>query len=125
MKIGGITIRTNPILHSITTKSIAYRIEHKNKVLVYTGDTDYCNKVVEVARNADALLIECSFPDNKKRCAHLTPSLAGKIAKQAKVKQVILTHFYPEVLKTDIKKQCCKEFKGVIILAEDKMKFII
>ena len=125
IKIKNITIKTNGIKHSSTTKSIAYRIEHKNRALVYAGDAAYCNEAVEIAANADALLIECSFPDNKKMEGHLTPSLAGKIASKAKVKTLILTHFYPQALKADIKKQCRKEFKGKIILAKDMMSINI
>ena len=122
VNINDIQIKTKEIKHSTTTKSIAYRIEHKNKVFVYTGDTECCNETIEIARNADVLLIECSLPDNKKAKGHLTPSSAGKIASIANVKKLILTHFYPEVLKTNIKKECSKEFKGHIILAKDKMK---
>ena len=125
IKIKNITISTNEIKHSSTTKSIAYRVEHKNKVVVYTGDTEYCNEAIEIAENADALLIECSFPDSKKVKEHLTPSLAGRIAAKAAVKTLILTHFYPEVLKTNIKKQCEKVFSGKIILAKDKMRINI
>lgn len=119
IKINNIKIKTKLIKHSTTTKSIAYRIEHKNKILVYTGDTEYCDETIEIARNADVMLIECSLPDKVE--GHLTPSLAGKIAKLANVKNIILTHFYPQVLKTNIKKQCSREFSGKIILAKDKM----
>ena len=121
IKIRNINIKTSETKHSTTTKSVIYRIEHKGKTLVYTGDTDYCKEVVEIAKNADVLLIECSFPNNKKIEGHLTPALAGKIASEANVKSVILTHFCPEVLKTNIKKACLKEFNGKIILAKDKM----
>ena len=125
IKINNITIKTYPVIHSSTTKSVAYRIEHKDKTLVYAGDVDYCNEIIEIAKNADFLLIECSLPNNKKMEGHLTPSLAGKSASKANVKTLILTHFTPEVLKTNIKKDCSKEFKGKIILAKDKMKINI
>ncbi len=125
VEIGDIQITTHKVRHSSTTRSIAYRIEHKNKIFVYSGDTEYCDEIIEIARNADALLIECSFPDNKNADGHLTPSLAGEIAARANAKKLILTHFYPEVLKTNIKKQCRKEFKGKIVLADDKMGIIV
>ncbi|MBI2658736.1 ribonuclease Z, partial [Candidatus Woesearchaeota archaeon] len=66
IKIKNTTISTDEIRHSSTTKSIAYRIKHKNKALVYAGDAEYCSEVIKIAKNADALLIECSLPDNKK-----------------------------------------------------------
>lgn len=121
IRIGNAAIKTCPVRHSSTTKSIAYRIEHKNRVFAYTGDTGYCDESSEIARNADVLMTECSVPDGKKTEGHLTPPMAGKIASKANAKTLVLTHFYPEVLKTDIKKCCRKEFDGKIILAEDKM----
>lgn len=121
IKIGNVTIKTYEIKHSSTTKSIAYRFEFKNKSFVYTGDAEYQESIAQIAKNCDALLTECSLPDNKKEKGHLTPSLAAKIAAKANAKHLILTHFYPEVLKTDILQQCRKEFSGKIILAKDKM----
>lgn len=123
LKIGGITIKTHKIRHSSTTKSIAYRFEFKNKSFVYTGDAEYTDDVTKIAENADVLLTECSTPTKTE--GHLTPSLAGKIAAKAGVKHLILTHFYPEVLKTDIKKQCSRYFSGKITLAKDKLKINI
>jgi ribonuclease BN (tRNA processing enzyme) len=124
IRIGHVTITTFPIKHS-NTLSIAYRFEFKNKSFVYAADSDYCDETINAAKNSDALLIECSAPENKKMEGHLTPSLAGKIAAKANAKHLILTHFYPEVLKTGIKKQCRKYFTGKITLAKDKMKINI
>ena len=120
LKIGNIGVKTQAIKHSPTTKSIAYRIGYKNKTFVYTGDTEYCNETIKIAKNAHFLMTECSFSDKAE--GHLTPKLAGKIASKANAKTLVLTHFYPEVLKADIKKICGKEFKGNIILAKDKLK---
>ena len=121
LKIGNVEIKTFQTRHSSTTRSIIYRFEHKNKLFVYTGDTDYCEEAIEAAKNADVLMTECSTSDKNKADGHLTPSLAGKIAAEANVKTLILTHFYPEVLKSDIMGKCRKEFKGKIVLAKDKI----
>ena len=75
-----------------------------------------------MSKNTDLLILECSFPDNEKVEGHLTSSLCGRIAAKANVKKLVLTHFYPECDKVDIKKQCSKEFDGKIILAKDFMK---
>jgi len=102
--------------------SVSYRIEHNKKSIVYSGDTDYSQNIIKLSKNADLLILECSFPDNKKIKGHLTPSLCGKIASKANVKKLVLTHFYPEANKVDIKKQCKKEFSGNVKLAKDFMK---
>ncbi len=103
-----------------TENSISYRIEYKNKSIVYSGDTDYSNEIIKISKNADLLILECSFPYKFK--GHLTPALCGKIAKKANAKKLVLTHFYPECDVIDIKKPCSKEFKGKIILARDFMR---
>ncbi len=121
LEIGGVTVKTQQIRHSTTTKSIAYRFEFKNKSFVYTGDAEYQESIAKIAENCDALLTECSLPDSKKEKSHLTPSLAGKLAAKANAKHLILTHFYPEVLKTDIRRQCSRHFGGKITLAKDKL----
>lgn len=104
-----------------THNSVSYRIEYNNKSIVYSGDTDYSQNIIQISKNADILVLECSFPGSKKVKGHLTPSLCGKIATKAKIKKLVLTHLYPECDKVDIKKQCRKEFNGKIVVARDFM----
>jgi len=56
---------------------------------------------------------------------HLTPSLAGRMAHLAGVKRLVLTHFYPECLKTDIAAQCRRTWHGELTLAEDLLQIQI
>lgn len=104
-----------------TNSSISYRIEYNNKSIVYSGDSDYSQNIIKLSKNADLLILECSLPDNQKKEGHLTPSLCGKIATKVRAKKLVLTHFYPECDKVDIKKQCSKEFNRSIIVAKDFM----
>ena len=118
--------KNNLIIESIKSKhtdaSVSYRIEYNRKSIVYSGDTDYSNEIIKISKKADLLILECSHPDNMKAKGHLTPSLCGKIAAKANVKKLVLTHFYPEADKVDVKGQCAKGYKGKIILAKDFMK---
>ena len=52
---------------------------------------------------------------------HLTPTECGKIAAETNSKKLVLTHFYPEVLKTDILGTVSKYYKGNIEMAYDGM----
>jgi ribonuclease BN (tRNA processing enzyme) len=74
-----------------------------------------------MGRGADLLVLECSFPNERKIQGHLTPKLAGKVAKEAEAKKLVLTHFYPPCDEADIISQCREEFSGEIVLAEDLM----
>ena len=98
---------------------IGYRVEHKNKVFVYSGDLGPCSSITGLAKNADLLILECAFPDNMPLAHHLTPSQCGEIAAKAKAKKLVLTHFYPECDKIDVIKQCKKTFDGRIVKARD------
>ena len=123
MKFAGFELETLPMLHS--DSSIGFRVEAEGKSLVYSGDTDYCENIVRLGGNADLLILECSFPDERKTKGHLTPSLAGRIARENSCKKLLLTHFYPVFQGYDIVKECRKEFSGEILLAEDGMKINI
>ena len=124
LKYRDFSVTSMPVKHN--DESIAYRIEsRKGKTIVYSGDTDVCNTLKEIAENADLLVCECSFPDHMKVPGHLTPSLAGEIATNANVGQLVLTHFYPQCRITEVEKQCRKTYKGPLTLATDLMKIDI
>jgi ribonuclease BN (tRNA processing enzyme) len=117
-------ILAKPVAHM--AESVAYRIEfHDGKSLVVSGDTDYCQNIVDLARESDLLVLECSFPNGKKVEGHLTPALAGKIASESRCSKLLLTHFYPVCDQVDILGQCRETYAGEVILAEDLMRIEI
>lgn len=67
--------------------------------VVYTGDTRPSKRIVELARNADVLIHDCTLADElaekAAESAHSTPSEAAEVAKQADVKQLALIHISP------------------------------
>jgi len=118
------TIRSAPVNH--TPQSIGFRIEdNSGRIVVYSADTGYCEEIVDLARGADLLILESSFPDGEEMAGHLTPSEAGNIATQSGVKRLVLTHFYPECLKTDIEAQCRRTYQGDLVLAADLMSLSV
>jgi len=120
----GLTISTIPVEHR--PESVAYRISGASgKSVVYSGDTDYSDNLIALAQDADLFICESAMPDGMKVAGHLTPSLAGKIATQANVKKLMLTHFYPECDQVDMMFQGRKNFSGQLILAEDLMTVVL
>ncbi len=110
-------IRTAPVTHN--PESIAFRFDFEGKSLVYSGDTDYSPQLIELAREADLLVVECSFPEGQKVSGHLVPSLIGQMAGQAQVKKLLLTHLYPPCEGKDLLSPIRPYFSGEIIVAED------
>jgi ribonuclease BN (tRNA processing enzyme) len=113
-----LAIRTAPVNH--LHGSLAYRVEAGGRSLVYSGDTDVSDSLVELARGADLMVLECSNPF--KTPGHLTPEEAGALAARAGVARLILTHFYPPCDEVDVVAQAAKEFAGEIIRAEDGLR---
>jgi ribonuclease BN (tRNA processing enzyme) len=103
--------------------SIAYRFEDGEKSIVISGDCDYDEGIVELSKDADLLIIDCSFPDAMKAPGHLTPKECGLVAKKAKVKKLILSHLYPTSFPDAERLEECKVvFDGDVLLAEDLME---
>ena len=124
MDYGSFSVESRPMSHG-SAKAVGYRIESQNKTIVYSGDTDYCANIIKLTGNADVLITECSYPDQMKIPNHLSPGIAGKIATEAGVKKLVLTHFYPQCDEYDIFKQAGNNYTGEIILAEDMMQIEI
>jgi ribonuclease BN (tRNA processing enzyme) len=104
-------------------ESIAYRLDGESGAFVYAGDTEYSESVVELARGARTLLVECSFPDDSPVPGHLTPSSAARIASEAGVERVVLTHIYPTAEALDLPSEIGRGYDGEVIVAEDGLKF--
>lgn len=101
--------------------SLSYRIEACGKSLVVSGDTDQSEALVELAKGADILICECSFPAHMKVPGHMTPVEAGMTAEKAGVKRLVLTHFYPPCDDVDVAAQAANHFSGEVVKAEDLM----
>lgn len=97
----------------------------KGKKLVFVSDTAYCKSAVDLAKDADLLVCESTYLNELEEKAedykHLTTKQAADIAKKAKVKKLILTHF-SQRYKTvkDIEKEAKSVFKNSFC-AEDFM----
>lgn len=103
---------------------MGYRITTpEGKVAVYTGDTDYCPAAASLAKDADILMAECSFPDEMKMKGHLTPSSAARLAREAGAKKLILVHMYPVCDNYDLVSACKAVFDGEVARGEDMMEF--
>lgn len=108
-----------------TPEALSWRVDSAQDglSLVYTGDTGPDPRVAELARGAEVLLAECSFPEAEAVPNHLTPLGAATLARTAGVRRLILTHFYPSLDPEDARAEAALAFDGVIELAADGRSF--
>ena len=87
-------------------------------------DTGICDEAVELAAGADLLVIEATFRSDEEELAryagHLTAADAGRIAAEAGVRKLVLTHFsqrYADV--RPFADEAGAHFSGDLVLAAD------
>jgi ribonuclease BN (tRNA processing enzyme) len=88
------TVSAIPLIH--ISPNFGYRFTLDGKILSYSGDTRICEKSGELANNADILIHECTFEpghDNTNNWGHSSPEEVAKLAVDAHVKKLLLTHF--------------------------------
>lgn len=94
--VGEVVLRAAAVDHPC--ESYALRVEHAGRSLVYSGDTGPCAGLVELARGADVLLCEASWPHVWERWSspppglHMSGQQAGEHASAAGVGRLLLTH---------------------------------
>lgn len=114
-----INFKTNP--HELKTYSAKIKID--DLTIVYSADTGYKdNTLTEFSKNADLLICESSFlkEQNKKEDFHLYACEAGKIAKGANVKKLLLTHFWPTIDSINYVNEAKEFFKNTEAAEEGK-----
>jgi ribonuclease BN (tRNA processing enzyme) len=130
-------------------KSYAYRFETPDRVVVFTGDTGPNDALTNLAKDADLLVSEANSVEERMQGllnsgqwqamtpaqqagikrqmtqGHLSTEDVGKMAAQARVKTVVLTHLTskPDNDYTSWANEVRKHFSGQVLIAKDLMEF--
>lgn len=112
-----------------TPEAVGYRLTlnaaGREIVIAYTGDTGECGEAVELAREADLLVAECSVAEADRVPGHLTPEAVGRIAAAASARHLVATHFYPSALalgEAEIERRIRRHYRGPLDLAFDGLE---
>lgn len=107
-------------------KAHAFRIDTPLGSIVYSGDTGTKNDLREFAKNCDLFICESTFLKDETRRfdSHLYTTDAALIAKEANVKKLMLTHFWPEIDKAKYVEEAKTIFQDTIF-AEEGKKYIL
>jgi ribonuclease BN (tRNA processing enzyme) len=130
------------VRHPPVTQSYAYRFDAKDRSIVISGDTAYAPELAEFAKGANVLVHEVMYlpgieallkrlPNAKRlrehlMAAHTLPEDVGRLAAQAGVATLVLSHFVPGDDPTITDEQWSegvrKHFKGEIIVGKDLLE---
>jgi ribonuclease BN (tRNA processing enzyme) len=100
--------------HTRETNPTALRVQVGERVVTYTGDTEWTDDVARAARDADLLIAECYFHDKPVKWHLNYPDLTAR-ATRVGAKRVILTHMGREMLAqaASVPEECA--YDGLVV----------
>jgi ribonuclease BN (tRNA processing enzyme) len=123
LKAGSLKIEFASAKHYIDGYSMAIT---GSKRMVYSADTGLCDELVELARGADLFLCEATRcrPDDAD-WGHLAAGEVGALSRKARVKRLMLTHFWPDCDYTQNIRESEAAFGKRLEVAEDLCTYIL
>jgi ribonuclease Z len=104
----------------ITMDDVGY--VKKGAKIVYSGDTAPCENIVKLADSADILIHDTTFTEEVEDRKHSGAKEAAQVAKKAKAKKLVLTHFSRRYSDTkELEEEARKTFRNSVA-ADDFMK---
>lgn len=124
LEIGDFRLEFFEVPHLIPTYGVV--IEGGSR-MVYSSDCSYSSGLVDAARGVDMLICEAMLQEKNAhlQVGHLSAGLAGKIAREADVKRLLLTHIWPAYDPSVSKKEAEAFFGGEVVLAEENKSYEI
>ena len=114
--------------------SLAYRLDTPDGSVVFTGDTQPCQSVVDLARDADVMLCMCwddqeVMDGNGEGAFQCGTTGAARMAQEAGVKKLVLVHVGPNLSDSGVMDKAIGDIKriygGQLVFSEELMSFDI
>jgi len=124
--VGDLSIRFGRAVHPVP--ALVTRFDTPQGSIVYSGDTGPGSDLADLAAGARVLLCEATIAGERDEHTypyHLTAGEAGRIATEAGVSTLILTHFAAGVAPEQLRAEAVAAFNGAINPALPGARFII
>lgn len=109
-----LVVTPQPARHTAETNPTALRVQVGDKVVAYSGDTEWTEDVAKVSRGADLFIAECYFYEKPIKWHMNYPTIAAK-KNEFGAKRVILTHMSKEMLAQagNVPEECASD--GLVV----------
>ena len=136
----GVRVTAFAVDHAPVTPAYGYRIDHRGRSVVFSGDTRYSDAVIAAARGADVLIHEVLSPEVERArtqvkdpaaveriiAHHTTPEDAGRIFTAASPRLAVYSHIVPSpATADDLIGPTRRTWKGPLEVGEDLMRISI
>lgn len=120
--LGELELSWGPVDHGMPAYGL--RVQSPGFTMAYSGDSAYCQSLVELAEDADLLLCEADYralPADEP-AVHCTPEDAGRIAREARVRRLVLTHLGLDPAEATAR--AAANYEGAVTVAECGQKLV-
>lgn len=127
--VGPFVLTPFPALHTVET--FGYRVSGPSEkggtsTFAFTGDTDACAPIARMATGVDLLLAEAAFTGNDKvRGIHMDGARAGRLAVEADVGELVLTHVQPWTDPLVVEEEARTEWAGKLTIAAPGQEYLL
>lgn len=121
LRVGDLSLEVFLVDHFPVVPAFGFRATYEGKSVVFSGDTSKCDSLIEASRGADMLVCEAlnttmldraitALKPNSPRQAgnlqdvpsyHITTIEVAETARDADVREVVLTHVIPSIVSQD------------------------
>ena len=120
--LGDLELEWGPVDHGMP--AFGLRVTNGDAVFAYSGDTTYCQSAVELAEGAGLFMCEVGAAGHP-HAVHCSPIDAARIATEAGVQQLVLTHIADELGEAAALEQVAVHFDGPVDAASRGSVFTI
>ncbi|MGN9837287.1 MBL fold metallo-hydrolase [Nonomuraea sp. H19] len=117
-EVGPFRVDTWALPHHVPNAGL--RLTGGGKVMAYTGDTGPADALVDLAKDADLLLAEATYPEEvpEEDAPYLSTALgAGRTAAAAGVARLLLTHLWPDTPPEPALAAAARSYSGDLAVA--------
>lgn len=95
--VDGLQVTAFPVMHASGAPAHAYRVEVAGRVLAYSGDTEWCESLVEAATGADLFIAE-AYTFEREVKFHLPFAALRTNRERLNARRTVLTHMSGDML---------------------------
>lgn len=123
LDIGDAAVQLHAADHPVET--LACRVALAGRTVAYTADSGYTERLVPCARDADVLLCDATWLERQRPLPdgiHMTGAEAGRLATEAGVRTLVLTHIVPTNDAAQTAAEATGTFDGSVHIAHDLLE---
>jgi len=135
-EIGGVLVSAFLVEHDPVKPAFGFKFEGGGRSIAISGDTRPCENLIRWSYRTDVLVHECcemsktswvpgcgwdTLEEKIRDLAsyHTQPDQLGRIAREAKTKQLAVTHMMPASEPDELRELAARDYSGSILIGED------